>query len=469
MIVDLVELYFELVYPIFPLFHERSYTRIIARGDHLKSQALFASTMAVCALAGNCVCDGALVSPRWDRPSLRTIDRVVFGNEAKKQLMALHPISGFEVLRGHAIMAVLALQTGSLDDFHKHLDFCYAIVSRGTLHEESSWPLDIGVIEREERRRVLWSIYTMGIHSAVVWGSEIRLSEGDCKVAYPCCDDDRIDDIVASDTYFESANASSLWSTEHAFSWLPGWNFNIDIYRALESALAKFKDGSLAPAQHVFQKHHNLPRYFKDTPVLTAHSRLSRLGHQVVMIRRGMQLLRMELCVGRRAGTAERCQLVNRAVYELGSVPAPYLVAVSALVVNHSRTLGAFLNAGPDQPLSRAQFAEVSSVMDRLATLLERLHATRSASREEAYYPKTLVDDPDSASSWTATEPQASARMQDFATQLRLLTEQDQRLQLTGSPAETVSEAEKALSHLFGSEPQELTRLEDCAVHRRIE
>ncbi|KAJ6436214.1 putative AC transposase [Purpureocillium lavendulum] len=419
MIVDLVGLYFELVYPIFPLFHERSYTRIIARGDHLKSQALFASTMAVCALASNCVCDGALVSPRWDRPSLKTIDRVVFGNEAKKQLMALHPISGFEVLRGHAIMAVLALQTGSLDDFHKHLDFCYAIVSRSTLHEESSWPLDIGIIEREERRRLLWSIYTMGIHSAVVWGSEIRLSEGDCKVAYPCCDDDRIDDIVASDTYFESANASSLWSTEHAFSWLPGWNFNIDIYRALESALAKSKDGSLAPAQHVFQKHHNLPRYFKDTPLLTAHSRLSRLGHQVVMIRR---------------------------VYELGSVPAPYLVAVSALVVHHSRTLGAFLNVGPDQPLSRAQLAEVSSVMARLAKLLQRLHATRSASREEAYYPKTFVDDPDSASSWTATEPQASARMQDFATQLRLLTEQDQRLQLTWSPAEPVSEAGKALS-----------------------
>lgn len=155
MIVDLVELYFELVYPSFPLFHERSYARIIARGEHLISQALFASTMAVCALASNCVCNGALVSPRWDRSLLKTIDRVVFGNEAKKQLMALHPISGFEVLRGHAIMAVLALQTGSLDDFHKHLDFCYAIISRSTLHEESSWPSDIGIIEREERRRVV--------------------------------------------------------------------------------------------------------------------------------------------------------------------------------------------------------------------------------------------------------------------------------------------------------------------------
>jgi len=287
----------------------------------------------------------------------------------------------------------------------------------------------------------------MGIHSAVVWGREIRLSEGHCNVAYPCCDDDRIDDIVASDTYFESANASSLWSTEHAFSWLPGWNFNIDIYRALESALAKSKDGSLAPAQHVFQKHHNLPGYLKITPVLTAHSKLSRLGHQVVKIRRGMQLLRMELCIGGRAGTAERCQLVNNAVYELGSVPAPYLVAVSALVVHHSQILGAFLNAGPDQPLSQAQFAEVSSVMARLAKLLQRLQATRSASREEAYYPKIFVDDTDSASLWTATEPQASARMQDFATQLRLLNEQDQRLQLTVIPPEPASEAEGAQGH----------------------
>ena len=116
-------------------------------------------------------------------------------------------------------------------------------------------------------------------------------------------------------------------------------------------------------------------------------------------------------------------------------------------MVHHSQILGAFLNAGPDQPLSRAQFAEVSSVMARLAKLLQRLQATRSASREEAYYPKIFVDDTDSASLWTATELQASARMQDFATQLRLLNEQDQRLQLTVIPPEPASEAEGAQGH----------------------
>lgn len=47
---NLVQVYFEIVYPIFPLFHKQSFIASINNKEHLTNQGLFASTMAVCSL-----------------------------------------------------------------------------------------------------------------------------------------------------------------------------------------------------------------------------------------------------------------------------------------------------------------------------------------------------------------------------------------------------------------------------------
>ena len=70
-VVDLVELYFEIVYPIFPFFHQPSFTRRISRADYMTSRTLFATTMAVCALVSSRIRDGSVTNPRWNLDSLR--------------------------------------------------------------------------------------------------------------------------------------------------------------------------------------------------------------------------------------------------------------------------------------------------------------------------------------------------------------------------------------------------------------
>lgn len=77
-VVDLVELYFEIVYPIFPLFHRPSLVRRVSRGEYTSDKPLFISTMAICALVAGRVRDGSVTNPRWDLPSLQGLDADVF-------------------------------------------------------------------------------------------------------------------------------------------------------------------------------------------------------------------------------------------------------------------------------------------------------------------------------------------------------------------------------------------------------
>lgn len=81
----------------------------------------------------------------------------------------------------------------------------------------------------------------MGVHSAAVWGGEVRFGDGGCHVAYPCYDDDVLDDMAVSGFFLESAKTLPFRSIEIACSWLLGWVFIADIYRALEDILTKSK------------------------------------------------------------------------------------------------------------------------------------------------------------------------------------------------------------------------------------
>ncbi|GJN78671.1 hypothetical protein PLIIFM63780_002180 [Purpureocillium lilacinum] len=100
-------------------------------------------------------------------------------------------------------MAIAAMQNNSLEDMQKHLESCYAIINDIALQDESCWPADLTLIEKEERKRLFWSIYTFGIHNAFARGAAICLSEQRCNFTYPCYDDEQLDEIDASDTYFK--------------------------------------------------------------------------------------------------------------------------------------------------------------------------------------------------------------------------------------------------------------------------
>lgn len=155
-IMDLVELYFEIVYPIFPLFHSPSYIRRISRGEYVHNKSLFAVTMAVCALVSSRVRDGSVTNPRWNLTSFSETDPAIFYAETKRQLADESP-SDLNLLRAHAILAIASIQNGNIRDMHRHLGTYHTLVAMDGLHDEANWPPGIGIIEREERRRLVSS------------------------------------------------------------------------------------------------------------------------------------------------------------------------------------------------------------------------------------------------------------------------------------------------------------------------
>lgn len=195
MILDRVELFFEIVYPIFPLFHQPSFIRRISRAEYTSDNSLFCVTMAVCALVSARVRDGAVFNPRWDVHNMLDPQPEVYYNEAVRQLSGEQFRSDVNTLRAHAILALAAIQDGKVREMHGHLGRYHTIVATEGLHDEINWPRTAGVVEIEERRRLFWSIYTLDIFTSIVWGGVIRSREYQSNVSYPSeADDDMFDD-----------------------------------------------------------------------------------------------------------------------------------------------------------------------------------------------------------------------------------------------------------------------------------
>lgn len=154
-IMDLIEIYFEVVYPIFPFFHQPTFVRRVSRAEYTSEKSIFSVTMALCALVSGRIRDGSVTNPKWDLESLHKIQPELFYDEAKKQLLELATESNIHILRAHAILAIAAIQNGKTRDMHHHLGSYHTLVAMDGLHNEANWPRNIDVVEREERRRLV--------------------------------------------------------------------------------------------------------------------------------------------------------------------------------------------------------------------------------------------------------------------------------------------------------------------------
>lgn len=151
---DMAELYFEIVYPIFPFFHQPSFLRRVSRAHYTTDRAFFTVTMAMCALIACRIRDGSVTNPRWDVDALRQPGPEVFFREAREQLVGFGMTARLDVLRAHALLAITALQNGNIREMRWHLGTYQTLVAVDGLHDEVNWPT-VGIIEREERRRLV--------------------------------------------------------------------------------------------------------------------------------------------------------------------------------------------------------------------------------------------------------------------------------------------------------------------------
>ena len=405
---DLVELYFEIVYPIFPVFHQPSFVRRISRAEYTSERSLFAVTMAVCALVSARVRDGAVFSQRWDIRALQHPKPSVYYDQAVSQAKEITTTSDLNIPRTFAVLALSAIQDGKTRDMHEHLGRYQTILAMEGLHDETNWPHGLGLIEIEERRRLFWSIYTLDVFTSIVWGGVIRSREGQSNVSYPA----EVDDDMFDDTGFPlpgpslggaSSSSDQQMSSIHGVCWIAGRNFVIDLYRMIERLVTHFPvrpraqreiviDESLRSQASFSQEsvrnamahlYADLPQCLKEIQPITCKPRLDRFGFQAADIIATLQLLRMVLLSTTGGSIADRCAIINEVVDAFLSIPSAYHHAISVPLLFHLGVIGQLLGTALGQPLSEGDYNRIREVllsMVQLLSVLECLHASKGAS-----------------------------------------------------------------------------------------
>lgn len=156
-VMSLAEVYFEIVYPIFPLFHQSTYLRKISHGVHNSDRHVFGTTMALCALVSARVRDQALFNESYDIGKLTEVPPETFYEAAVKACADVNPRTpqNFENLRTCALLALTAVQYGKIREMQAFLGKYHTLIAMDGLQDESNWPPDMGIVETEERRRLV--------------------------------------------------------------------------------------------------------------------------------------------------------------------------------------------------------------------------------------------------------------------------------------------------------------------------
>ncbi|KAJ5773125.1 hypothetical protein N7457_008021 [Penicillium paradoxum] len=397
---NLVQVYFEIVYPIFPLFHKQSFIERVNNQEHLRNPGLFASTMAVCALVSGRARDGALFTNRWHRDELTETPSEAFYAAAKDSIPRdLAAAKGINYMRACAILAIASIQNGQIKNMQKYSGMYHTLTSMEGLHDEKLWPKHLSPIEIEERRRLFWSIYTLDIYSTIVWGGVIRYREAHSLVRYPSEVDD---EFITAHGYGlppfspESGVVSPGNVTvvsRQPVAWLRGWNFTTDLYRILEYVVdgnrRRFSSANgtsqvwslFAPAsmsepavmERVLSMYAALPSQFKETPPTTGDMAKDLFGFQSANIQATLQLLRMVLLSAEELGVDRKCDVAGELLSVFSKVPVEYLNAISSPLLHHLGGIGYILGSVMEGSLSEASYQRVRTLLLEMADLLGRL------------------------------------------------------------------------------------------------
>ncbi|KAJ5405338.1 hypothetical protein N7465_006622 [Penicillium sp. CMV-2018d] len=396
---NLVQVYFEIVYPIFPLFHKQSFIERVNNQEHLRNPGLFASTMAVCALVSGRARDGALFTNRWHRDELAEPPSEAFYAAAKDSIPRdLAAARGINYMRACAILAIASIQNGQIKNMQKYSGMYHTLTSMEGLHDEKLWPKNLSAIETEERRRLFWSIYTLDIYSTIVWGGVIRYREAHSLVRYPSEVDDEF--ITPHGYGLPPVSPESGVSPDDVavvsrqpVAWLRGWNFTTDLYRILEYVVdgnrrrfssangtsqvwSLFTPASMSePAvmERVLSMYAALPSQFKETPPTTGDMAKDLFGFQSANIQATLQLLRMVLLSAEELGVDRKCDVAGELLSVFSKVPVEYLNAISSPLLHHLGGIGYILGSVMEGSLSEASYQRVRTLLLEMADLLGRL------------------------------------------------------------------------------------------------
>lgn len=377
---DLTEIFFEVVYPVFPLFHRASLLRRVSRGEHLDDRPLYASVAAMCALSSARARDGALLSPSWD------IDKLQLPASERLFEAAVDAIpedvlttQSLDYMRACVLLSITAIQYGEPALMKYHLARYHTYVAVGALHDEMHWPPSLSALETEERRRLFWSAYTLDVFTSIVWGGAIHSREASSNVAYPeGLEDER------NDLHIEAFVG---------VTWLRGWNHVTDMYRILEYAasdlqqsrasiwktpqIQALKESRSGPQPDILDRitamYQDLPDIFKTTAPPTHDLRRDLYSFQAANIAATVQLVRMVYFSSDTSNLQEKCQVASEVLTAFASMPTAYLRAISSPFLHHLAEIGRIFGAAFSSRMTASLYHSVRSVLLDLAALLADL------------------------------------------------------------------------------------------------
>lgn len=380
-----LRMYMDVIYPIFPLFHGPRLWERLLKQHHLTDRAFFASIMAACALAAARARDGAIGESYAFRQSLEKSSEVFFAAAQDAIWKDLGRAQGLGYMRACCLLALTSIQYGQIQSMHQYMGIYHSLSAMQHFHDESKWPSGISVVEREERRRLFWAMYSLDIYTSVVFDAVIKSQETHSNVRYPVAAND--EELVA--------DAGSPTNEDH---WLYGWNFVTDLYRILEHSAKRMRrnkqirddrisitrmliaDG-IPDAQvmdNVLELYYSLPSRFKDysVPVTGDNTGHDFYGFQAANIQATLQLVRMTLfSTNPSHDVNQKCTVAEQVLSAFHSMTPHYLRAISTPLVYHLGGIGQILASVMEGSLCEESYQRVRGLLVSMADLLQGLES----------------------------------------------------------------------------------------------
>lgn len=377
----------DVVYPIFPLFHGPSLWERVGKKEHLCDRGFFASVMGACALASARARDGALFGDyNFTQIGPERQSEMFYMAASDAICKDLNKAQGLGYLRACGLLAMTAIQYGQIASMHQYLGHFCTLSAMQQFHDEAHWPQNLNMIEKEECRRLYWSMYNLDVLVAVVFNGVMKFQETSANVRYPTELDDS--DITATACVPGSEG-----------NWLRGWNFVTDMYRVLEHTIKRVRRNhqthrndrikvtrlfgqerfnDLQVAEGVWSLYTQLPERFRNFAAPYTGGALEDLyGFQAANIQATYQLLRMTLfSVDYNQDVYRKCDIAKELLSSLHSICPRFLTMISTPLVYHLGGIGHILASVMEGSLTEDSYERVRGLLVSMADLLEGLESS---------------------------------------------------------------------------------------------
>lgn len=382
----LLRIYMDVVYPILPLFHGPTLWERIRNRDHLSDRGFFASVMAACALASARVRDGAVTDDRkLPKYGLEQQSEIFYSGAACAILKDFNKAQGLGYLRACGLLAVTAIQYGQIASMHQYLGHFCTLSAMQQFHDEDQWPQNITMTEREESRRLYWSMYNLDVMVGVAFNGVLKFQETSANVRYPT----EVNDEMITRTSCSSGSEGN---------WLRGWNVTTDLYRILEHTIKQVRSSrqglktDRAPVTHllgperfnqalvaegIHRIYSNLPVRFKDCSApVTGNPAEDIYGFQAANIQATFQLARMALySIDTENDVHQKCAVAEDLLSAMHNICPRFLTVISTPLVYQLSGIGHMLAGVAEGSLTEAAYQRVRTSLVSLGDLLENLES----------------------------------------------------------------------------------------------